>query len=70
VHEVLRLVQERARSGSRPGHRDDQYRIALIFPPATTPPVSRLTTDSRLLSGALESGREAARAVLAPGLTL
>ena len=29
MHEVLRLVQERARSGSRPGHRDDQYRIAL-----------------------------------------
>jgi predicted acylesterase/phospholipase RssA len=31
----------------------------MIYPPATTPPVSRLTTDSRLLSGALESGREA-----------
>jgi predicted patatin/cPLA2 family phospholipase len=31
----------------------------MIFPPATTPPVSRLTTDSRLLSAALESGREA-----------
>jgi hypothetical protein len=30
-----------------------------IYPPTTTPPVSRLTTDSRLLSGALESGREA-----------
>jgi predicted patatin/cPLA2 family phospholipase len=29
VHEVLRLIQERARSGSRPGHRDDPYRIAL-----------------------------------------
>jgi len=42
----------------------------MIFPPATTPPVSRLTTDSRLLSEALESGREAARALLAPGLTL
>ena len=42
----------------------------MIFPPATTPPVSRLTTDSRLLSGALESGREAARALLAPGSAL
>jgi predicted patatin/cPLA2 family phospholipase len=31
----------------------------MIYPPTTTPPVSRLTTDSRLLSGALESGREA-----------
>lgn len=29
MHEVLRLIQERARSGSRPGHRDDPYRIAL-----------------------------------------
>jgi predicted acylesterase/phospholipase RssA len=38
----------------------------MIYPPATTPPVSRLTTDSRLLSGALESGREATRALLAP----
>jgi predicted patatin/cPLA2 family phospholipase len=38
----------------------------MIYPPATTPPVSRLTTDSRLLSGALESGRAATRALLAP----
>ena len=36
----------------------------MIYPPATTPPVSRLTTDSRLLAGALESGREAALAIL------
>ena len=36
----------------------------MIFPPATTPPVSRLTTDSRLLAAALESGHEAARTVL------
>jgi predicted patatin/cPLA2 family phospholipase len=42
----------------------------MIYPPATTPPVSRLTTDSRLLSGALESGREATRTLLAPGLAL
>jgi len=38
----------------------------MIYPPASTPPVSRLTTDSRLLAGALESGREAALAVFAP----
>jgi predicted patatin/cPLA2 family phospholipase len=31
----------------------------MIYPPATTPPVSRLTTDSRLLAAALESGHEA-----------
>jgi predicted acylesterase/phospholipase RssA len=37
----------------------------MIYPPTTTPPVSRLTTDSRLLAGALESGREAAHALLA-----
>jgi predicted acylesterase/phospholipase RssA len=29
VHEVLRLIDERVRSGSKPGHRDDPYRIAL-----------------------------------------
>lgn len=33
-----------------------------IHPPASVPPVSRLTTDPRLLSAALESGRQAARA--------
>ena len=37
----------------------------MIYPPTTTPPVSRLTTDSRILAGALESGREAARTLLA-----
>ena len=30
-----------------------------VFPPASTPPVSRLTTDAVLLAAALESGREA-----------
>jgi predicted acylesterase/phospholipase RssA len=34
----------------------------MIYPPVTTPPVSRLTTDPSLLSAALESGREATRA--------
>jgi predicted patatin/cPLA2 family phospholipase len=29
VHDVLRVIEERARSGSRPGHRDDGLRIAL-----------------------------------------
>jgi predicted acylesterase/phospholipase RssA len=38
----------------------------MIYPPASTPPVSRLTTDSRLLAGALESGREAACEIFAP----
>jgi predicted acylesterase/phospholipase RssA len=41
-------------------------RALTIYPPETTPPVSRLTTDPRLLSAALESGREAARALLEP----
>ena len=36
----------------------------MIFPPAATPPVTRLTTDARLLSQALESGREAALELL------
>jgi predicted patatin/cPLA2 family phospholipase len=29
VHEVLRVIEERARSGSRPGHRADGLRVAL-----------------------------------------
>ncbi|MGH3249462.1 MAG: patatin-like phospholipase family protein [Trebonia sp.] len=36
----------------------------MVYPPPTTPPVSRLTTDSRLLAAALESGRQAARELL------
>jgi predicted acylesterase/phospholipase RssA len=36
-----------------------------IVPPAGTPQVSRLTTDGALLSAAFESGRAAARALLA-----
>jgi predicted acylesterase/phospholipase RssA len=39
-------------------------RALMVYPPPSTPPVSRLTTDSRLLA-ALESGREAVRALLA-----
>ena len=35
----------------------------MIYPPVTTPPVSRLTTDPVLLAAALESGREATRAL-------
>jgi predicted patatin/cPLA2 family phospholipase len=38
----------------------------MIFPPASVPPVSRLTTDARLLAAALESGRESVRILLAP----
>ena len=38
----------------------------MIFPPASVPKVSRLTTDARLLAVALESGRESVREVLAP----
>lgn len=36
----------------------------MIYPPPSVPPVSRLTTDPRLLSAALEAGRAAARAAL------
>jgi predicted acylesterase/phospholipase RssA len=35
----------------------------MIFPPASVPPVSRLTTDGPLLAAALESGRAAMHAV-------
>jgi hypothetical protein len=37
----------------------------MIFPPPSVPPVSRLTTDPRLLAAGLESGRQAVRAVFA-----
>jgi predicted patatin/cPLA2 family phospholipase len=37
-----------------------------IYPPPSVPPVSRLTTDPKLLAAALESGREAARDAFAP----
>jgi predicted acylesterase/phospholipase RssA len=40
-------------------------RAFTIFPPASVPPVSRLTTDSVLLEAALESGREAVDEVFA-----
>ena len=33
----------------------------MVFPPPSVPPVSRLTTDPKLLAAALESGRQAAR---------
>jgi predicted acylesterase/phospholipase RssA len=33
----------------------------MIFPPASVPPVSRLTTDPKLLAAGLESGRQAVR---------
>jgi predicted patatin/cPLA2 family phospholipase len=37
----------------------------MIYPPPSVPPVSRLTTDPRLLAAGLESGRQAARDVFA-----
>jgi predicted acylesterase/phospholipase RssA len=37
----------------------------MIFPPPSVPPVSRLTTDPRLLAAGLESGRQAAHEVFA-----
>jgi hypothetical protein len=33
----------------------------MIVPPASVPPVSRLTTDPKLLAAGLESGRQAVR---------
>ncbi len=37
----------------------------MIFPPPSVPPVSRLTTDAKLLAVGLESGRQAARDIFA-----
>ena len=40
--------------------READGKALTIYPPATVPPVSRLTTDPELLAAALESGRDAA----------
>ena len=37
----------------------------MIYPPPSVPPVSRLTTDPKLLAAGLESGRQAARDIFA-----
>jgi predicted patatin/cPLA2 family phospholipase len=37
----------------------------MVFPPVSVPPVSRLTTDPKLLAAGLESGRQAARDIFA-----
>jgi predicted acylesterase/phospholipase RssA len=61
------LLTRRARTAAdvvRIVAMEAEGKALMIYPPATTPPVSRLTTDSRLLSAALESGREAAHGVL------
>lgn len=63
------LLTRRARTAAdvaRIVAMEAEGKALMIYPPTTTPPVSRLTTDSRLLSDALESGREAIRALLAP----
>jgi len=39
-----------------------------IYPPRSSPPVTRLTTDHRMLAEAFEAGRDAARAALTPGV--
>ena len=38
----------------------------MIFPPSSVPPVSRLTTDPKLLAAGLESGRRAVHDLFAP----
>jgi predicted acylesterase/phospholipase RssA len=42
-----------------------QGKALMIYPPVSVPPVSRLTTDPKLLAAGLESGRQAARDVFA-----
>jgi predicted acylesterase/phospholipase RssA len=58
------LLTRPARTAADVAHitaMEAEGRALMIYPPATTPPVSRLTTDPRLLSAALESGREITR---------
>ena len=44
--------------------KEAEGKALTIFPPRSTPPVSRLTTDPRMLAEALEAGRTAARDLL------
>jgi predicted acylesterase/phospholipase RssA len=58
------LLTRPARTAADVAHitaMEAEGRALMIYPPVTTPPVSRLTTDPRLLSAALESGREVTR---------
>jgi len=65
--EALRttLINRPARNIADAAHiakREAEGRAFTIFPPADVPPVSRLTTDPKLLEAALESGRAIAHA--------
>lgn len=44
--------------------KEAEGKAITIYPPASVPPVSRLTTDPKLLAAALESGREATQGIL------
>jgi predicted patatin/cPLA2 family phospholipase len=62
------LLTRRVRTAADVAHiiaMEAEGKALMVYPPTTTPPVSRLTTDSRLLSAALESGREAAHNLIA-----
>jgi len=72
MHDVLRVLAERARAGSQPGRRDDGFRVALAIEGGgmrgtiSAGAVSRLATDGRLLRNAFESGRAATHAAFTP----
>jgi predicted patatin/cPLA2 family phospholipase len=53
-----------AADAARIAAMEAQGKALTIYPSPSTPPVTRLTTDSRLLSAALESGRQATRDLL------
>jgi predicted patatin/cPLA2 family phospholipase len=53
-----------AADAARIAATEAQGKALTIYPSPSTPPVTRLTTDSRLLSAALESGRQATRDLL------
>jgi len=62
------LLTRSARTAADIGAMADweaEGRALAIFPPASVPPVGRLTTDSVLLEAALESGREAVNILFA-----
>jgi predicted patatin/cPLA2 family phospholipase len=53
-----------AADAARIAAMEAQGKALTIYPSPSTPPVTRLTTDSRILSAALESGRQATRDLL------
>lgn len=63
---LLTRGERTAADVSRIAMREADGGALTVFPPASSPPVSRLTTDGSLLAAAFEAGRGAARVAFGP----